>query len=124
MLDSVGAIKYLSWGEYGHNEEKGDVVVGGTGAGAGGGKEGQQLVVVLDPKWLTVLLTTIITFRHGFVRSGVISKSNLFSLWQNHFDESLFGDLARLLEHLDVLLALNKEEFLVPCLLPDCCPES
>jgi C-terminal of Roc, COR, domain len=116
MLDSVGAINYLSWSE--HDDQPRNKADADQSKRPGKQK---QLLVVLDPKWLTVLLTSIVTSRHNLASSGILSKKRLYALWKNevHFEESLFPGFVRLLEKLDVLLDLNDKEFLVPCLLPD-----
>ena len=101
----------------------------------------------MDPKWLTELLTTIITFKYKLAQTGTLLKSKLFRIWrtgelfqrrnyeggdedeeiprtttqdrEGGDEEIFFGGLLRLLNNLDVVLPLDEERLLIPCLLPD-----
>ena len=121
LLSFVGAISYVKWMEY-------EAMVGEERA-VGGGELVQKMLIVLDPKWLTELLTTIITFRYNLAQSGVVLKSKLYQTWrssdifqQSKNETSFFNGLLKLLNDLDVVLSLDEDKVLVPCLLPESKP--
>ena len=85
-------------------------------------EEDWSAVVVLEPQWLSRLLTTVVTFRHSFVKEGILSVSDLHMLWRGSFSEQLFSPMMKLLVQLDIVFPLSSETLLVPCLLPERSP--
>jgi hypothetical protein len=81
----------------------------------------QNVYIILDPKWLSLLLSSVVTVRHSFVKDGVILRSDLASIWHN-IPTEYHSTLIHLLNHLDVLVPLDNRELLVPCLLPETRP--
>ena len=39
-------------------------------------------MVILDPQWLTNLMSSIITFKHRFVKDGILNVSDLVHIWR------------------------------------------
>ena len=83
----------------------------------------QNEYVVTDPKWLSALLTSVVTVRHTFVKNGVILFSELRTIW-SQYPAEIHPLLLRLLNHLDVTHPLENDRILVPCLLPDFAPKT
>jgi hypothetical protein len=78
--------------------------------------------IVLDPKWLTNLLATVVTFRHQYVKNGLIAKKDLLGLWRHDLNcqnETLSLLLVQYLIELDVMHVFGQDHFIVPCMLPD-----
>ncbi len=110
----------------------GDIVSFQDGTGVGSLSD----LVILDPNWLTLFMTTIVgvgpapsvgTLAGGplpFVNSNnsapsnsaIIPASNLPQLWKN-YPPQLYQPLCRLLEKFQVWVKLASGEYLVPCLL-------
>ena len=96
--------------------------------------EGLNDIVILDPQWLTDVMSTIITTKHGFVKKGVLNHSDLPQLWRApDFPPYLHRILLNLLEKFEIsfylrssqekvddnTLAIYTGKSLVPSLLPD-----
>jgi hypothetical protein len=83
--------------------------------------DGNELVenafLILDPKWLALLLSSVVTMRHSFAKDGILSLEDLKSIWHSVPPE-YHNPLLHLMNHLDVLLPLDSNRLLVPCLLP------
>ena len=73
--------------------------------------------VVLDPKWLADIFKTVVTVRHSYVKGGVIHKEKLDIIWKEYGKE-FHEPLLKLLSDLDVMVKVNDDSFLLPCLLP------
>ena len=100
--------------------------------------EGLNDIVILDPQWLTDVMSTIITTKHGFVKGGVLNHSDLPQLWRApEFPPYLHRVLLNLLEQFEISfylrstqedvedksLAIYTGRSLVPSLLPDTRPD-
>ena len=109
ILDRMGIIRIVEWDEYDRSHS---IFV-------------KHMDIVLDPKWLTKLLASVVTFRHGFVKSGVLEKKDLIALWRREVseDEDLQQIMLQYLTNLDVIQPLDADRLLVPCTLPDTGPE-
>lgn len=82
-------------------------------------------LVVLDPKWLTEVMATILTTRHNFAKNGILKHSNLFQIWREpKYPQKLYSVLLSILERFEITYPLSPltEKFdgvnLIPSLLP------
>ena len=97
--------------------------------------EGLNDIVILDPQWLTDVMSSIITTKHAFVKNGVLQHSTLPQLWRApEFPPYLHSILLNLLEKFEISYYLRSTQdksiedkslqiytgkSLVPSLLPD-----
>ena len=54
-------------------------------------------LVVLDSQWLADVMSSIISFKHSWVKKGSIATSNLLHIWKGKFSETMFEPLKQLL---------------------------
>lgn len=45
-------------------------------------KFGLNDLIILDPQWLTKLMSTLITTKPNFVKNGILLHSNLNQIWK------------------------------------------
>jgi Leucine-rich repeat (LRR) protein/GTPase SAR1 family protein len=84
-------------------------------------------IIVLNPEWLTNVMSSIITTKHTFCKDGVLSHSSLRQIWRPpQFSDDLHVTLIRLLEKFEIthVLANESSDFyagssLIPSLLPE-----
>lgn len=89
------------------------------------GRAGLPDYVVLEPRWLTSLLTLLL-LRHRGARNGILSTADLSSTWAAAgYPRELHPALFALLEKYDVAFFLpgDAARMLVPALLPPTPPE-
>jgi hypothetical protein len=103
-LHTIGAIVEISWLEY-----EGDSLV-------------EKFFIISNPKWLADLFCTIVTVGGGIVKNGFISRRQLVSLWKQY--ECDTEPLIQLMEQLDIMVRLDENQFLIPCMLPDTVSET
>lgn len=91
-------------------------------------------MVILDPQWLTNLMSSIITFKHRFVKDGMLNMGDLIHIWKPPefpfelhsilvhihmlFFERKTDKLLAIMETLEVCCR-TRESILIPGLLPD-----
>ena len=79
-------------------------------------------LVILDPQFLTNVMSAVISLRSSFAKSGEILEKDLIHIWRA-FDPSLHKTLMGLLERFEIAFALPSNEqgdrYLIPALLPD-----
>ena len=84
-------------------------------------------LVILDPQFLTNVMSAVISLRTNFITNGEILEKNLIHIWRA-FEPSLHKTLMGLLERFEIAFALPPSEegarYLVPALLPDTQPGS
>jgi len=79
--------------------------------------------VVLNPEWLTKLMSTLITFQHSFIKKGILEEaviSHVFAAYPETMHQTLIGFLERYKVALHVKV---KQLYLVPALLPETCQQ-
>lgn len=97
-------------------------------------QKGLEDVVILDPQWLTDVMSTIVTFQHRFIKNGVLNHGDLPQLWTPpKFPQRLHKTLLNLLEKFEISYYLRSTrqqpldgtepmytgKSLVPSLLPE-----
>lgn len=103
-LHNIGAIVEINWLEY-----EGDSLV-------------EKFFIISNPKWLADLFRTIVTVGGGIVKNGFISRKQLVSLWKQYQCDT--EPLIQLMGQLDIMVQLDENQFLIPCMLPDTVSES
>ena len=98
VLASIGILVLIEWEEFGED-----------------GDEKRQLVV-LEPKWLIEVLKCVVTEKYG-LSNATLTFERLSSLWRQ-YDNSLHHGMTKLLLQLDILIEIEPDRFVVPCLLP------
>ncbi len=64
-------------------------------------------LIILDPQWLTRLLSTLITTKPNFVKNGAIYSGDLSQIWKPpEFPDSLHPSLLTLLEKFEIAYPL------------------
>lgn len=87
-------------------------------------------VVVLDPQWLTKVMSTVMTTKHTYVKGGLLPRSALLQIWRApEYPEHLHEFLLSLLNRFEISLEVNlpaedgqpttEKALLVPALLPE-----
>lgn len=79
--------------------------------------------VVLEPKWVARVLASVVTFRHGLAKNGVMRVSDLHGLWRDEFPVELTQFMMEFLKQLDVIMPLDSDRIIIPCMLPDKMPD-
>jgi hypothetical protein len=80
-------------------------------------------MVILDPQYVADALCTVVTFRHSFVRDGLMSDADLRAALPPSLVAAEVNDVIKLLECFDVVCQLANGRWLVPCLLPSAPPQ-
>lgn len=63
--------------------------------------------VILDPQWMTNTLSTVITHKHGWVKNGILQRSNLVHIWKPpEFPTAVYPVILDLLEAFNVMFWL------------------
>jgi hypothetical protein len=76
-------------------------------------------VICLNPQWLTKLMATVITATKETTKHGVISLTQLSTLWEAaKYPKNIHGTLLELFKKFELMYAVNSERFLFPALLP------
>lgn len=85
----------------------------------------KNVLVVLDPQWLTKMMSQIITTKKSFVKNGVLEHKDLGFIWKApEYPSSLHGQLLQLLQSFDVCYRMDAGadimagRSLIPVLLP------
>lgn len=74
-------------------------------------KFGLDNLIILDPQWLTRLMSTLITTKPNFVKNGVLLSTNLTQIWKPpEFPESLHMTLLSLLEKFEISFPLPSKD--------------
>eukprot|EP01117_Protostelium_nocturnum_P009737 TRINITY_DN3481_c0_g2_i2.p1 TRINITY_DN3481_c0_g2~~TRINITY_DN3481_c0_g2_i2.p1 ORF type:complete len:1509 (+),score=531.31 TRINITY_DN3481_c0_g2_i2:2688-7214(+) len=88
-------------------------------------------IVVLSPKWLTELMSMVLSTKHNHVKNGILHHSALKNMWKPpHFPESHYKIMLSLLENFEIAFGVvgKEEDFnngttIVPSLLPESEPK-
>ena len=99
VLSSIGIVVLIEWVEFGED-----------------GKERKRQLIVLEPKWLIEVLKCVVTEKYG-LSNATLTSERLSSLWRQ-YDTSLHLGMTNLLLQLDILIEIEPNLFVVPCLLP------
>jgi hypothetical protein len=82
-------------------------------------------LVVLDPQWLTKVMSQVITTKKSFVRNGIMDHKDLGFMWKApEYPASLHGPLLNLLQSFDISFRMDggkdphKGKSLIPVMLP------
>jgi len=88
-------------------------------------------LVILDPQWLTHLMSTLVTTKQNFVKQGILHSNDFGQIWKApEFPEYTHGILSSLLQKFEITfpLPLKKNEtnnrYLVPYLIHGDRPQS
>ncbi|EFA77446.1 leucine-rich repeat-containing protein [Heterostelium album PN500] len=93
---------------------------------------GLKQFVILDPQWITVMLSSIITTKHSYAKDGILSHKSLKQIWRPPlYPENLHPHLIALLEKFEISYNLGSKkggaysqtidesaQSLIPSLLP------
>ncbi|GAM18438.1 hypothetical protein SAMD00019534_016130 [Acytostelium subglobosum LB1] len=64
---------------------------------------GLKQFVILDPQWITVMLSSIITTKHSYSKDGILHHKSLKQIWRPpHYPEHLHPHLIALLEKFEI----------------------
>lgn len=80
--------------------------------------------VILDPQWAARVFSTVITTKHGFLRTGVLEEQKLFDQLWREYPKSAHSLLLELFEQSDLFYRIMDEkgsptgEVMVPATLP------
>eukprot|EP00007_Cunea_sp_BSH-02190019_P005553 CAMPEP_0174232408 /NCGR_PEP_ID=MMETSP0417-20130205/2700_1 /TAXON_ID=242541 /ORGANISM="Mayorella sp, Strain BSH-02190019" /LENGTH=2427 /DNA_ID=CAMNT_0015310457 /DNA_START=88 /DNA_END=7371 /DNA_ORIENTATION=+ len=93
--------------------------------------DGLRDLIILDPQWLSDMMSTIITTKHSFVSDGILNHTALRQIWRPpKFPRELHRTLLKLLQKFQIIYVLpgvveDPEDdpwvtgsSFVPCLLP------
>ena len=87
---------------------------------------GLENLVILNPRWLTNVMSSLITFRHSWVKAGTLPLQDVpqvFKIYPIEMHETLLS----LLEQFAIIFRIHsqgKREILVPSLLPEECAQN
>ena len=89
-------------------------------------RSGLDDLVILDPQFLTNVMSAIVTLKHRYGSEGVILKKDLLHIWKE-FPRNIHSKLINLLERFDIAQGIpdkltGTKKYIVPCLLPDTTP--
>ncbi|EGG24144.1 leucine-rich repeat-containing protein [Cavenderia fasciculata] len=99
---------------------------------------GLKQFVILDPQWITVMLSSIITTKHSYAKDGILAHKSLKQIWRPpQYPENLHPHLIMLLEKFEISYNLGgplkktsleqideNGQSLIPSLLPNERPAS
>jgi len=78
--------------------------------------------VVINPQWLTRVMSSVITFTHRFIQNGILDHSKLGQMWKQ-YPRSLHPTLLHILQRFEIAHPLpvvdNQHRSIVPSLLPE-----
>lgn len=83
-------------------------------------------IVILDPQWLADVFASLVTFKHLWVKNGILNKKDLPQVWKN-YPRALYDRLLLLLTKFGVMHPIESERpsgppivssYIVPPLLP------
>ena len=74
--------------------------------------------VIIDPSWLANVMSSVITFRHSWVRDGILLHSDFPHVWES-YSTAMYENLIQLLEKFEISyrMAGNPPRSLIPSLL-------
>ena len=75
-------------------------------------------LVVLQPSWLTHVMSSMVTFRHTWVQNGYLDLSRLGLVFEE-FPREIHDQLLKVLQNFEIVFALGSDRLMVPSLLPD-----
>ena len=88
---------------------------------------GLENLVILNPKWLTSMMSSLITFQHSWVKAGTLPLQDVPQVFKSYPTE-MHETLLSLLEQFSIIFRIHsqdgKREILVPSLLPEDCRSS
>lgn len=81
---------------------------------------GEKSVIVINPKWLSDVMTCVITLKHKWINNGILLQNNWQHIW-NSFPSNIHSQLFHILEIFEVAHTLRGDppRCLIPSLLPD-----
>lgn len=97
-------------------------------------KTGLRDLVILDPQFITDLLSSVITTKHRFVKDGVLLHKDLEHIWRDNslFPKELHASFLAMMEKFEISLNLDSDararvmdeidpagRSLIPCMLPE-----
>ena len=91
-------------------------------------KSGLNDLVILDPQFLTNVMSCMVTLKHRYGTEGVIYQKDLIHIWKE-FPRELHKTLMNLLEKFEISHCLpdkktGSKKYIIPCLLSSKMPES
>ena len=95
-------------------------------------RSGLNDIVILEPKFITQLLSTVITTKHRFIKDGIFLHKDVEQIWRDHnkYPPNLHSTFMTLMERFEIMLNLDSKSrtdssidingrSLVPSLLSD-----
>jgi serine/threonine protein kinase len=89
-------------------------------------KSGLNNVVILDPQWLANVMSSLISFKHMWVKAGILSPEAFPQVWKE-YPPHLYDTLLGILTKFDVAVQLGSGDnirYMIPSLLPIEPPET
>ncbi|GAM22640.1 hypothetical protein SAMD00019534_058150 [Acytostelium subglobosum LB1] len=89
---------------------------------------GLKNMVIVDPQWITMMLSTIVTAKKTYASQGIIHHRDLVHVWKSPgYPRELHQHLLKLLEKFDVAFNIpsagdDAGKSLIPSMLPKACP--
>ena len=83
-------------------------------------ESGLDQIVILDPQWLADIMASLISFKHQWVKTGILTRELLPQVWKQ-YPEEIYDSLLGLLTKFEVAVELKGEEnfYVIPTLLPE-----
>jgi hypothetical protein len=94
FMSDAGVIVYFS------DEKKDDTMVTSLSTSAGS-SDGLSDIVVLDPQWITNLMSSVITLKHSYAKEGLLPTAALPQIWKQYPREQ-YEWLLKLLERFEI----------------------
>ena len=81
--------------------------------------------IIIDPSWLASVLSSVITFKHTWVKDGILEHSNLVRIWED-YPENLHKTFLELMEKFEIMYRMRDDppRSLLPSLLPEEKPQN
>ena len=84
----------------------------------------KERLVIIDPQWLTNMFASVITTKHQFVKSGVLTHRDLGQIWRApEYPPRLHAQLISLLKDFEILYEMKDDSGEITYLLPSFLPE-
>lgn len=79
--------------------------------------------IITDPSWLADVMSSVITFRHNWIKDGIFFESDYPHVWEEHPPE-LYETFAGLLQRFEIAHRMRGDppRWLLPSLLPETKP--
>lgn len=82
---------------------------------------GNSDLIILQPSWLSRVMTSVITIRPSWVRHGILERKHVDQAFRG-FPEEVHQSLLELMEQFSILFRMRQgggERFIIPALLPE-----